>query len=1074
MPPVRHKDSGVVTEVSDEQAADLVGSGRFELAGGGTVEVRSKTGGRVRVGGNRILADDSLTAVTVDEQAQAARTARLERQHADGILNKAKAVGEGFVSGATFGLADPLLEDEATAARRELLSTWRGAGEIAGMIAPAFATGGAGLGAGGIRGAGGLARATLRYTPAGLTARLGGRIAQGGGAKALVAAGAAEGAIGNAGYYLSDVALGKRDLSAEGFVGAMGEGALWGSAGGGAAHLVERGLVRARSMFPRLAGKTAKADAELAERAFDEAAEESLQAGDDLVIAARERVAAAREKLGMNRVSQAEQRVALERARRAGDDAGVKAAQDAMGDLRLDSAEQKLVIARKGAPAPDAPGVPAAAAADDAVPPAVDSAAPDSPIVAEGSAPGIPTAGVDADQLAALQKGNWTPEALDDSARLADMLGQRPRVKEAADVDRLAALADNLEARQSDVRDWIKRTKDKVGPQWVKRTPENGAWNRGNADLQVEIVGMAPDEKLAWRRPASADDVDGAEIYEDYNDLLKRAAMESDDAVRDSLVREAAFLEEQAFDAAPSVLNRETLAAREKLGWDSMSLAQKRLEREVAKIGRMSEETRALYASGERAPFQPTPLGRESTQIAMEDDILRRQYADVPFGQRLDGGVDRSPGRLVADAEEASKVLGEHAKAHAAIVAELGEAAPPGAVAQAEAYTQAVDDVARKNSERMAQVSDDVAEEAAGAGAAKASGKTKRKGKRAQEGVEAGAEEAEEGRFRRMAGRAADIGMVIEAMQTAGLPLPDLDKLPVIGPVLGLYLKARAVKAVAGRLGGRVPATAEARVASKAASTRDRVAGAVDRMLGLGERAARRMKPQAARTAVLAHQLFDDGEGRGKADDDATRTTHRMAELAAAEVNPNAVRRAVRRQLADAVDPDMVRAIEEVAIRKLGYLAKHMPKEPPASLLGRHAWKPSRSEVERFARRVKAAEDPASVFDDLSNGTVTPEAAETLRSVYPELFAEAQARLIERSVEVSEALPYQRVVKLSALFDAPLVPSMRPERIAAYQPQQPSPQAQGGGVQGVGGPPPAPVNMDALYMSPADRRAQGR
>ena len=325
-----------------------------------------------------------------------------------------------------------------------------------------------------------------------------------------------------------------------------------------------------------------------------------------------------------------------------------------------------------------------------------------------------------------------------------------------------------------------------------------------------------------------------------------------------------------------------------------------------------------------------------------------------------------------------------------------------------------------------------------------------------------------------MLGHLADVGSLFEVLKMLGVGVPSVHNLPVIGPLLSAFLKIRAARAMLGRLGGQIPATLEATAAGKAAAIRDNAAQAVDRMLGLAEKGVRTVRPAAGRMAALGAKLYDDGQERPEPKTDAEAVVQRIDELASAATNPDGVRRAVRKQLRGAVDPDLVAAIEDITITQLGYLHDNAPKRPLPSLLGRNEWRPSVPEIDRFARRVRAARDPMSVLDSLAHGAVTPEEAETLRTVYPHIYGEAQQRLMMRSGEVAKSLPYQRVLKLGILFEAPLLPSLRPERIAALQPS-PSPQASGAPAGSAppapGGPPP---NLDNLYMSPGDRRALGR
>lgn len=1079
MPRIKNIESGSVSVVTDEQAADLVRSGRFEVADGGGVEVTSSTGGKVRSTGRRIRQDSTLTPRTVAAQAADVKYARQDRDYNTGLGGNLKALLEGAASGATLGLIDPLLEDEATAFRREN-NALRTVGEIGGTLIPAFFSGGASLGgSGAIRGGGALAR-TLAYTPTGLVSNVGGRIAAGGGLVRAAAGAATEGALGNAAYYLSDVALGNKDLSAEAFVGSMGEGAMWGGAGGAAFHGLDRGFVRARQMFPKLAGK-GKDTAKALEAQLGQKADEALAAGDDAYRVALEKVRAGRGEL--------------------------QAMQKARGALDVDIAQARLDVRRMPRPSPGAaptPGVPAAADA------------------------AVPTPGA----------GGWTDDALNQSGDLAEMLGQpvRPRVAEGSgpikvprEVDDLAAAAENFEVKRASAREWIAKTRGGIAKKSggtfasdvapVSRGEMRARANEGHFletrqsgavyDEAGNVVeGALPDELVAWRRPKPGGA--GAEelaTYEDYNALLREAAQETDDEAREALLREAIDLEDQAFDASPKAWRDATMKAREKLGLTTEALTRRRLEREMRRLEGLTEAA------------TKAPRGMSDVQQANDtyERMLRRE-GGTPLGAPVFTGLDaagkpimtkptdlvqdRNVGLFVNDAEDAIKILGDYERAHADLVKALGPDAPPAAKALADEYEGAITEQARKSTDRIAQVADDVAEGGADVAdpkqrlrelqiqkaemdvelkrkqlsvreaqddARKLKPARTKKGKAAAEEVVI--EGVEEQGF---GSKAADAAMIMEAMQTAGLGLPDIDKLPIIGPVLGLYLKARAAKSLLGRAGGRIPATAEARVARKAAATRDKVASSVDRMLGLGEKAARRIKPAsgllAVRTAALGHRLFDDGETR-EAKDEAGMVRARVAELAAAQANPQKVAAAVRRSMRDALDPDVVNAVVAVMQRKLGYLAQHAPKEPPPSLLGRKEWRPSKAETERFARRVRAAENPASVFEDLADGTVTPEAAEALREVYPELYAEAQMRLVERSAEITETLPYQQVVKLSMLFKAPLLPSMRPERVAALQMatlapkegEQPQPQPSG-----------AAPNVDSLYMPAADKRAARR
>lgn len=109
------------------------------------------------------------------------------------------------------------------------------------------------------------------------------------------------------------------------------------------------------------------------------------------------------------------------------------------------------------------------------------------------------------------------------------------------------------------------------------------------------------------------------------------------------------------------------------------------------------------------------------------------------------------------------------------------------------------------------------------------------------------------------------------------------------------------------------------------------------------------------------------------------------------------------------------------------FLAEKLPKDPGnMEFLGKSRWKPDDAAVRRYARYVEAVADPVSALRGVADGSITPQAAEALKVVYPETFAEVQRQLMARLPEIHEKLDYDRRVRLSVLFDAPVDSTMRP------------------------------------------------
>lgn len=466
----------------------------------------------------------------------------------------------------------------------------------------------------------------------------------------------------------------------------------------------------------------------------------------------------------------------------------------------------------------------------------------------------------------------------------------------------------------------------------------------------------------------------------------------------------------------------------------------------------------------------------------------------------------------VADMDRAVRSLSAYERSVSDLAQSLGPAAPIEATELAARYAAAVDDQARKASTRAAQLLDDAPESAFSSAEARAVGGMQSTPSPTMSAVAPELTPAErivadaaraadtrravdlvslpgapaQGTARKggVLGLVSDLGAANEALQFAGINLPfmpDVDKIPVIGPLVGGYFKLRALMTGLGKAGFRVPFSGEARVAAGAVKTRERVAEAMDNILSMGAKVAAKARPIAASQAwrapdVLKAVLYDDGERRKPSNDVGKIVQARTEELLAAQQNPAGIRTSVRASMRDVQDPDVIDAVAALQERRLTYLAKHAPVVPTQALLSKSKWQPSPSEVERFARRVRAVNDPVSVLEDVATGRVTPEGAEVLREVYPRLYAEAQERLMEQAPKLRVALPHATVVRLSILFQAPLANSLEPERMQAIQAAgvPPPPQSQPGPPPAAGmQPPPAGApQIDSLYMTDAQKRAR--
>jgi hypothetical protein len=503
-----------------------------------------------------------------------------------------------------------------------------------------------------------------------------------------------------------------------------------------------------------------------------------------------------------------------------------------------------------------------------------------------------------------------------------------------------------------------------------------------------------------------------------------------------------------------------------------------------------------LDAAHEEALARAETAKTDAERAAARDDAAR---AETQLAR------EAAPDNLVGDVARDADHVTRYEKAAADLAEAVGEGAHPVSVEQMKAWQKANDEAVRRVMDRTARAAEDAQtfgpremstkERVAGAREAKRAAESEHASAKAAKVEAKGAYDAARGEYRTSArdlkareaaakpvgrGRGvaktlADVGMVDEILDVPGLPKPH--DLPVVGPLLGVWLKYRAMKAALGRFTGRVPATADAKAAALAARVKDKVATSVDKMLGLVEVGARRAQPVVAPTvaAAISRRLYDDGLPDAK--DKASlreQVAVRARELAAYVNAPNAIEDDVRREMRDVTDPDLIASVEASRRAAMQYLLDKSPKMPPDNPLAKQTFTPSGAEAMSFARRLAVVHDPTVALDAINGGTLTVDMSETLRATFPRLFALAQERMLIQAGKISGDVPYRTRAMMSMLFDQPLDRSLDPSSIkivqTAYTPVPGGPTQQGPGpatampVPSLAG----NVNINPLYQVPAD------
>lgn len=140
-------------------------------------------------------------------------------------------------------------------------------------------------------------------------------------------------------------------------------------------------------------------------------------------------------------------------------------------------------------------------------------------------------------------------------------------------------------------------------------------------------------------------------------------------------------------------------------------------------------------------------------------------------------------------------------------------------------------------------------------------------------------------------------------------------------------------------------------------------------------------------------------------------------------------------ELLTEVAPGVARQMGQITQRAALFLAS---KAPPA-------YKPPMSNrppivdplaAAQYARFVEAVTDPVGALSRLNRGTFTPDHAEAIKIVYPEIYADVQRQVTDAIMETladggTVSLPVRS--RMAALFDAPVEPAMSPERLPVIQ-----------------------------------------
>lgn len=233
-------------------------------------------------------------------------------------------------------------------------------------------------------------------------------------------------------------------------------------------------------------------------------------------------------------------------------------------------------------------------------------------------------------------------------------------------------------------------------------------------------------------------------------------------------------------------------------------------------------------------------------------------------------------------------------------------------------------------------------------------------------------------------------------------------------------------------------------------TTIERIAGGYSQRIKMGlhrflsrhkpggpKRGRKFIKRMIAPTSVNALKDTSFGERKKESKTRQKAFRDRMDELNSfvmPEVGPDRIAKST--ETISKVAPQVAEAIQVKATQAAGFLLDKAPKNPGMPVIFGPEWEPSETDLSKFERYVRAVSEPMSIVADLENGTLSHEAVEAMKAIYPKIYEEMRMEIVGNLGEIRKTLPYEDRIQLSILFDMPVDPTMQPEFIAIVQAHQ--------------------------------------
>lgn len=155
------------------------------------------------------------------------------------------------------------------------------------------------------------------------------------------------------------------------------------------------------------------------------------------------------------------------------------------------------------------------------------------------------------------------------------------------------------------------------------------------------------------------------------------------------------------------------------------------------------------------------------------------------------------------------------------------------------------------------------------------------------------------------------------------------------------------------------------------------------------------------------------------------------------------------------VAPELYEIVQERGARAVKFLESKMPKRDPGGPLDKTPKQYSDAELAKYSRYVRAIQNPNSIIEDFGNYALMPEAVETVREIFPEVYNKIAKQVFNKLSTYKEPLTLAQKQQASIMLGFPVSSQLTPQFIQTMQQKYKAPGAENTNAPATAGQPSA-------------------